>query len=78
LNPHHPLLASRQMETVPDSSAVRVALWRAMHLQVDPPPHVFEDDVGLKLAAPEAGSSFLPRWGFSRDWKSGENSVEAM
>jgi methyltransferase (TIGR00027 family) len=28
-------------------------LWRALHLEVDPPPHVFEDKVGLKLAAPE-------------------------
>jgi methyltransferase (TIGR00027 family) len=37
----------------PDSSAVRVALWRAMHLQVDQPPYVFEDDLGLKLAAPQ-------------------------
>jgi methyltransferase (TIGR00027 family) len=36
-----------------DSTAVRVALWRAMHMQVDAPPHVFEDDVGLKLAAPD-------------------------
>ena len=38
---------------VPDSTAVRVALWRAMHVQVDPPPHVLEDEVGLKLAAPD-------------------------
>jgi methyltransferase (TIGR00027 family) len=37
----------------PDSTAVRVALWRAIHVEVDPPPHVFEDDIGLKLAAPE-------------------------
>jgi methyltransferase (TIGR00027 family) len=37
----------------PDSTAVRVALWRALHVQVDPPPHVFEDEVGLKLAAPD-------------------------
>jgi methyltransferase (TIGR00027 family) len=36
----------------PDSTAVRVALWRAMHVQVDPPPRVLEDDIGLKLAAP--------------------------
>jgi methyltransferase (TIGR00027 family) len=36
----------------PDSTAVRVALWRAMHVQVDPPPHVLEDEVGLQLAAP--------------------------
>ncbi|MFJ4336255.1 MULTISPECIES: class I SAM-dependent methyltransferase [unclassified Streptomyces] len=36
----------------PDSTAVRTALWRAMHVQVDPPPHVIEDEVGLRLAAP--------------------------
>jgi methyltransferase (TIGR00027 family) len=43
------------MMNVPDSSAVRVALWRAMHVQVDPPPHVFEDEIGFKLAAPDEG-----------------------
>ncbi|MER7792759.1 class I SAM-dependent methyltransferase [Streptomyces sp. NPDC097640] len=37
----------------PDSTAVRVALWRAMHIQVDPPPHVLEDDIGRQLAAPD-------------------------
>ena len=37
----------------PDLSAVRVALWRALHVEVDSPPHVFEDEIGLKLAAPE-------------------------
>jgi methyltransferase (TIGR00027 family) len=36
----------------PDGTAVRVALWRAMHVQVDPPPHVLEDEVGLRLVAP--------------------------
>jgi hypothetical protein len=39
----------------PESSAARVALWRAMHVQVDQPPHVFEDEVGLRLAAPDDG-----------------------
>lgn len=39
----------------PDSTAVRVALWRALHLEVDGPPPVFRDKLGLKLAAPEAG-----------------------
>jgi methyltransferase (TIGR00027 family) len=39
----------------PDNTAVRTALWRALHVEADPPPHVFEDDVGLKLAAPDAG-----------------------
>jgi methyltransferase (TIGR00027 family) len=30
-----------------------VALWRAMHVQVDPPPHVLDDQVGLELVAPD-------------------------
>ena len=37
----------------PDSTAVRVALWRAMHVEVDAAPHVLEDLVGLQLAAPD-------------------------
>lgn len=37
----------------PDDTAVRVALWRALHLQVDPSPHVFVDEIGLKLVAPD-------------------------
>jgi methyltransferase (TIGR00027 family) len=47
-------MADKQTEA-PDSTALRVALWRAMHLQVDPPPHVLEDEIGLKLAAPDEG-----------------------
>jgi methyltransferase (TIGR00027 family) len=39
----------------PDSTAVRVALWRAVHVQIDPPPHVLEDEIGLKLVAPDEG-----------------------
>jgi methyltransferase (TIGR00027 family) len=38
----------------PDNTAVRTALWRALHVLVDPPPHVFEDTVGLELVAPDA------------------------
>lgn len=37
----------------PENTAVRVALWRALHLEADPPPHVFNDEVGLALAAPD-------------------------
>ena len=37
----------------PDDTAVRVALWRALHVEVDSPPHVLEDEVGLQLAAPD-------------------------
>ena len=37
----------------PDSTAARVALWRALHVEIDPPPHVLEDEIGLQLLAPE-------------------------
>jgi methyltransferase (TIGR00027 family) len=47
-------MVDNQVET-PDSTAVRVALWRAMHIDVDAPPHVLEDDIGLRLAAPGEG-----------------------
>ena len=36
----------------PESTAARVALWRALHLQADPPPHVLADEIGLELVAP--------------------------
>jgi methyltransferase (TIGR00027 family) len=39
----------------PDSSAVRTALWRALHLVVDPPPHLLEDTIGIELVDPEPG-----------------------
>lgn len=39
--------------TVPENTALRTALWRAMHVQVDPAPHVLTDEIGLRLAAPE-------------------------
>jgi methyltransferase (TIGR00027 family) len=45
-------MADEQTEAA-ESSAVRVALWRALHVQVDPPPHVLEDEIGLQLAAPD-------------------------
>jgi methyltransferase (TIGR00027 family) len=38
-----------------DSTAERVALWRALHVLVDPPPHVLVDEIGLQLAAPAEG-----------------------
>jgi methyltransferase (TIGR00027 family) len=41
--------------TEPDNTAVRVALWRAMHVQVDAPPHVLADEIGLRLADPADG-----------------------
>src|SRR6516165_3086873 len=49
---------SGEQEVAPESTAARVALWRALHVEVDPPPHVLEDRVGLRLLAP------------SGDWRS--------
>lgn len=43
------------MPAEPENTAVRVALWRALHVQADPAPHVLADEVGLALAAPEPG-----------------------
>jgi methyltransferase (TIGR00027 family) len=43
------------MSDAPDHTAVRVALWRALHVEVDAPPHVLVDEVGLRLAAPDDG-----------------------
>jgi len=41
--------------SVPDNTAVRTALWRALHVEQDAAPHVFEDTIGLQLAAPDEG-----------------------
>jgi methyltransferase (TIGR00027 family) len=35
----------------PEHTAVRVALWRALHVLIDPSPHVFTDEIGSKLVA---------------------------
>ncbi len=39
----------------PDNTAVRTALWRAMHVQIDSSPHIIEDEIGFKLVAPADG-----------------------
>ncbi|MFK0106551.1 class I SAM-dependent methyltransferase [Streptomyces sp. NPDC091217] len=45
--------------TGPDHTAVRTALWRALHLHADAPPHVIEDEVGLRLSG--AGDDWRAR-----------------
>lgn len=42
-----------KQNTEPDHTAVRVALWRALHVQIDSPPYVLEDEVGLRLVDPD-------------------------
>jgi methyltransferase (TIGR00027 family) len=44
---------SGKQDAAPDSTAARVALWRALHVEIDPPPHVLDDEIGLKLLAPD-------------------------
>lgn len=39
----------------PENTAERTALWRALHIEADPKPHVIEDVIGLKLLAPSLG-----------------------
>jgi methyltransferase (TIGR00027 family) len=55
----------------PDSTAVRVALWRALHAQIDPSPHVLEDEVGLRLVAPDESWRRRPDMdpGFTRPFR---------
>lgn len=50
-----PSRLASERTAAPDHTAVRVALWRAMHVRVDRPPHVLEDEVGLRLAGPTEG-----------------------
>lgn len=38
---------------VPEHTAVRVALWRALHALIDPKPHLVTDEIGAKLAGEE-------------------------
>ncbi|MBR8358570.1 class I SAM-dependent methyltransferase [Burkholderia vietnamiensis] len=43
------------VKAAPDSTAARVALWRALHVELDAPPHVLADEIGLRLLAPAPG-----------------------
>lgn len=54
------------MADTSDHTAVRVALWRALHVEVDPAPHVLVDVLGLQLAAPEPGWRRRPDMGRRR------------
>lgn len=47
--------AAPATSNAPDSSAVRIALWRALHVELDAPPHLITDTIGLAMAAPADG-----------------------
>jgi len=50
----------------PDNTAVRTALWRALHVQEDAEPHIVEDEIGLKLIAPPDGWQERPDMKFTK------------
>ena len=39
----------------PESTAARVALWRALHVEIDASPHLLDDEIGLRLVDPDDG-----------------------
>lgn len=39
----------------PEDTAARTALWRALHVEADAPPHVIDDTIGLAIVAPPVG-----------------------
>ena len=64
-------MADEQVIPEPDQTAVRVALWRALHLEVDAEPPVLADPVGLRLADPADGWRERPDMnpGFTRGFR---------
>jgi hypothetical protein len=46
-------VADEQVVPEADQTAVRVALWRALHLEVDGQPPVLADPVGLRISTGE-------------------------
>ena len=60
-------------DVVPDHTAIRVALWRALHLEVDAAPPVLDDSLGLLLADPEPGwrDRFESITVYQRGWRLG-------
>lgn len=50
----------------PDNTAVRTALWRALHVQADAEPHIMEDEIGLKLIAPSDNWQERPDMKFTK------------
>jgi len=48
---------SKAHVVAPEHTAVRTALWRALHVLLDPAPHVFSDEIGARIVG-------------ERDWQS--------
>ncbi|MBX6360168.1 MAG: class I SAM-dependent methyltransferase [Acidobacterium ailaaui] len=50
----------------PDNTALRTALWRALHVLIDDKPHIIEDMVGYNLIKPENGWQERPDMKFTK------------
>ncbi|WP_300671882.1 class I SAM-dependent methyltransferase [Soonwooa sp.] len=50
----------------PDNTALRTALWRALHVQIDDKPSVIEDEIGFHLIKPEEGWQERPDMKFTK------------
>lgn len=50
----------------PDNTAQRTALWRALHMEIDAKPFIFEDPWALRLAGPDAGWQNRPDMKFTK------------
>lgn len=50
----------------PDNTAVRTALWRALHVQLDAKPSILDDEIGLLLANPPLHWQDRPDMKFTR------------
>ena len=59
-------MTQKNKVTKPDNTAVRTALWRALHLQVDAKPYILEDEIGLQLVAPDEGRRERPDMKFTK------------
>ncbi len=50
----------------PDPTALRTALWRALHFQEDEKPYIIEDEIGFKLINPEKDWQERPDMKYTR------------
>lgn len=44
-------MVSKSKIVAPEDTAVRTALWRALHVKLDPKPHILVDEIGAQLVA---------------------------
>jgi methyltransferase (TIGR00027 family) len=65
----NPKTEQNRKMTEPDNTAVRTALWRALHVQIDAKPYILEDEIGLKLIAPPDNWQQRPDMKFTKRFR---------